>query len=73
MTHVLATVLISLAIPALALGVIVALERHRREPLDQIPGVPQMQQAETAGATVDRAAVMVDSAAAEPAYRKRVG
>jgi hypothetical protein len=73
MVRVLITVLASLSIPAIALGVIAAMERRRQDSHDGMANLPEDASAAPEFEVSAQARVAADVAPEEPRYRERAG
>ena len=73
MSHVLVTILISLALPAAALAVIARIERSRREPHDGMQHAAGEPIAAPEFEVSEQAKFVAEAAAEEPRYRERTG
>ena len=73
MLRVLMTVLASLSIPAIALGVIAAIERRRQDSHDGMPNLPEDATTAPEFEVSAQARAAADVAPEEPRYRERAG
>jgi hypothetical protein len=73
MVRVLMTVLASLSIPAIALGVIAAIERRRQDPHDGMPNLPEDAIAPPEFEVSAQSRIVADAVPEEPRYRERAG